>query len=126
MLKIYKKKSESYILILDKINKQIKCKRIFFLVAKKKSIRGNHAHKKCTQAFFSILGSFRIECIFKNGKKKNFFINPGDNLKIIKPFTWVKVYLKKNTICGVVCDRNFEEGDYIRDFKKFNEIRNRI
>ena len=35
---------------IDKLNKKIKFKRIF-LVAHKKCQRGNHAHKKCTQAF---------------------------------------------------------------------------
>ena len=51
---------------------------------------------------------------------------PGEKLEIIKPLTWVKVHLKKDNICGVLCDRYYEERDYIRDYKKFNEIKNRI
>ena len=122
MLKIINKKLESYILILDKLEKKIKFKRIFFLVANKNIIRGDHAHKKCTQAFFSVKGSFYIQCVYSNGKKEKITIKPGTKLKIIKPLTWVKVYLKKNDICGVLCDRHYEEKDYIRDYKKFNEI----
>jgi hypothetical protein len=54
MLKFIKKNSQAQILILDKLDKNFKPKRIFFLLANKKVIRGNHAHKKCTQAFFSV------------------------------------------------------------------------
>ena len=126
MPKIINKNLDSYILILDRLEKKIKFKRIFFLIANKNIIRGDHAHKKCIRAFFSVKGSFYIQCIYSNGKKEKIIIKPGAKLKIIKPLTWVKVYLKKNNICGVLCDRHYEEKDYIRDYKKFNEILDRI
>jgi hypothetical protein len=91
MTKIIKKNYKSSILILDKLDKKIKFKRIFFLIANKKDIRGNHAHKKCTQAFFSIKGSFHIECINKTERKK-YLIKPGEKLRIIKPMNWVTVF----------------------------------
>ena len=125
MLKIKQKGLNSHILILDRLDKQIKFKRIFFLIAHKKIIRGDHAHKKCIQAFFSVKGTFYIECTNSNGKKNKIIIKPGGELKIIKPLSWVKVYLKKNDICGVLCDRYYEEKDYIRDYRKFNEIKNK-
>jgi hypothetical protein len=46
-------------------------------------------------------------------------IKPGKNLEIIKPLTWVQVNLNKNDICGVLCNRHYEEKDYIRDYKDF-------
>ena len=115
MPKIINKKLESYILILDRLQKKIKFKRIFFLVANKNIIRGYYAHKK-----------FYIQCVYSDGKKEKITIKPGEKLKIIKPLTWVKVYLKKNNICGVLCDRHYEEKDYIRDYKKFNEILDKL
>ena len=126
MPKIINKNLESYILILDRLQKKIKFKRIFFLVANKNIIRGDHAHKRFIQAFFSVKGSFYIQCVYSNGKKEKITIKPGAKLKIIKPLTWVKVYLKKNNICGVLCDRHYEEKDYIRDYKKFNEILDKL
>jgi hypothetical protein len=125
MLKIIKKNLNSHVLILDKLDKKIKFKRIFFLVANKKIQRGDHAHKKCIQAFFSVKGSFFIECIFSNGKKRKILIEPGTNLEFIYPLTWVKVNLKKNDVCGVLCNRYFEEKDYIRDYKIFDKIINK-
>ena len=120
MLKIIKKNLNSHVLILDKLDKKIKFKRIFFLVANKKIQRGDHAHKKCIQAFFSVKGSF-----FSNGKKRKILIEPGTNLEFIYPLTWVKVNLKKNDVCGVLCNRYFEEKDYIRDYKIFDKIINK-
>jgi|TARA_B110000459_G_C16476243_1_gene432067 UDP-2-acetamido-3-amino-2,3-dideoxy-glucuronate N-acetyltransferase len=126
MLQIIKKDLTSHILILDKLDKKIKFKRIFFLVANKKIQRGDHAHKKCIQAFFSVKGSFFIECIISDGQKRKILIKPGKNLEIIYPLTWVKINLKKNDVCGVLCDRYYEEKDYIRDFKIFNKMTNKI
>lgn len=122
MLKIIKEGLGSHLLIMDKLDKKFKIKRIFFLSAQKKLLRGNHAHKKCTQAFFSVKGNFYIECIYQNGKKKKINIKPGKKLEIIRPLTWVKVHLQKNNVCGVLCDKYYEEKDYIRDFKNFKKI----
>jgi len=126
MLKIIKVNLSSHILIMDKLDKKFKIRRIFIISEKKKILRGDHAHKKCTQAFFSVRGNFYIECIYQNGNKKKINIKPGEKLEIIKPLTWIKVHLKKDNICGVLCDRYYEERDYIRNYKKFNEIKNRI
>ena len=61
-------------------------------------------------------------------KNRNFdqIIEPEKKIVVIKPLTWVKVHLKKNDICGVICDRYYEENDYIHDIEKFNEIKNSI
>lgn len=119
MIEVIMNNSKSSILILDKLNKKIKFKRIFFLIANSKVNRGNHAHKKCTQAFFSVKGSFSITCESTNKKKRKIIIKQGEKLEIIKPLTWVTVHLKKNDVCGVLCDRYYEEDDYIRDYQKF-------
>ena len=36
-------------------------KRVFFLYGKKNKIRGNHAHKKCSQLFVPIFGKFILD-----------------------------------------------------------------
>jgi hypothetical protein len=55
-------------------------------------------------------------------KKKKINIKLGKKLEIIRPLTWVKVHLQKNNVCGVLCDKYYEEKDYIRDFKNFKKI----
>ena len=42
-------------------NFPIKVKRIFFLYGKKNKIRGDHAHKKCSQLFVAISGKMLLE-----------------------------------------------------------------
>ena len=126
MLIIKKNFSKSSLLILDKLDRSIKFKRIFFLIAKKKTMRGDHAHKKCIQAFFSVKGSFYLESIDRYGRKKKFIIKPGKKILLIKPHTWVKIFLKENDICGVLCDRYYEKKDYITNYKKFNATKNNI
>ena len=49
-----KKTNSTKLFILDKVNKLIDIKRIFFINSENKDIRGNHAHKRCTQVFLSI------------------------------------------------------------------------
>ena len=47
----------------------IKVKRIFIIYGKKKYIRGDHAHKKCSQVFFPIIGKIKINMKYKKTKK---------------------------------------------------------
>ena len=63
MKKIKKIKIKSFVnstgrLIPLTFNKKfpIKTRRIFFLYGKKRQIRGEHAHKKCSQLFLPISG----------------------------------------------------------------------
>ena len=46
-------------------------KRFFFLYGKKKFLRADHAHKKCTQILIPIIGKIKITTYF-NKKKKIF------------------------------------------------------
>ena len=48
----------------------IKVKRIFFIYGKKKYIRGDHAHKKCSQVFLPLVGKVEITIQSKKIKKR--------------------------------------------------------
>ena len=48
--------------------KKFKIKRFFILHGKKNSIRGDHAHKKCTQIFIPVSGKIKLE-VFKKNKE---------------------------------------------------------
>ena len=47
----------------------IKVKRIFFLYGKKNKIRGQHAHKKCSQLFIPIQGKMILKILTPQSKK---------------------------------------------------------
>ena len=115
-----KKDSNCDLLYYENLKKKLKIKRIFFLKGKRDCIRGNHAHKKCSQYFLSIQGSIKIST--NNGEKKIIKVRQLDKVLHVPPYTWVKVFLKKNQLLCVMCDRNYEKNDYINSYDKFIKI----
>ncbi len=110
------------LIFFNKFKKFIKTpERIFFLKAFKNCLRGNHAHKKCSQFLFPINGNIKIS--IDNGKKeRKLTIKFGTILKV-EPMNWLKIRLKKNQILAVLCDKPYSKNEYIRDYKKFKEIK---
>ncbi len=97
-------------------------KRFFILNGKKNTIRGKHAHKKCTQIFIPVRGKIELTLIKKN--KKKLILNPN-SLKIIKvpPLTWCEIkFIDNNCVVIVLCDTKFSEKEYIRKFKNFSKF----
>ena len=73
-IRVFKIKSFSSLsgkLIPISFNKKfpIKVKRIFFIYGKKNKVRGDHAHKKCSQLFITILGKVVLNIKTPNEKK---------------------------------------------------------
>ena len=82
--------------------------------------RGNHAHKTCWQAIFVIQGSVEITIIESKQKITNHLILQPNNLVIIPPLHWISYrLLQKFTIIGVLASENYEESEYIKDYKEF-------
>lgn len=109
------------LIFFNKIKSYIKnFERVFFLIAKKECVRGNHAHKKCSQFFISIKDTIKIE-LDDGAKKRQIQLEQGHILKI-KPMIWVKVYLKKNQIVCVICDKKYSLKEYIRNYKVFKKL----
>ena len=102
---------------------QSKIKEFFFLYGKKNKIRGEHAHKKCSQYLFLITGKIKIEIINKHIKKKITISFKNNEGFLIKPKTWLKIkFLEPNSILMVVCDLKYDFSDYIEDFNEFKKI----
>ena len=115
------KNTKCDLIFFNKIKSNIKnFERVFFLIAKEKCIRGNHAHKKCSQFFISLKDTIKME-LDDGKKKKQIQLKPGHIIKI-KPLIWVKVYLKKNQIVCVLCDKKYSFKEYIRNYKDFKKI----
>ena len=104
-------------------NFPIKVKRIFIINGKKNFVRGDHAHKKCSQFVYSILGKIRIELISKK-EKKTIILNHNNNEGyLLKPKTWCKIkFLTKNAILLVACDMEYQFNDYIEKYSDFLKI----
>ena len=123
-IKIKSFKSFSGELIPITFNKKFpfSIKRIFFLYGIKNKIRGDHAHKKCSQLFVAISGKIvlRIKTPYL---KKSFSIEKNSKYAIlVPPKYWCSIKFKrKNSILMVITDRYYEFKDYLGTFEKYKE-----
>ena len=97
--------------------------RVFAVRADSNAIRGKHAHRQCTQVLICLYGAVRVSCDDGIAKREVELDRPDCGL-LIPPSIWVEqLYLKSPTILLVLCDRLFEEEDYIRDREQFERYR---
>ena len=94
--------------ILENLKKKFKIERIFFLNPNRKCLRGDHAHKICTQIFLSLKGNIEITIENKRGVRRHKLLEFKKPLKV-PPLNWVKINMKKNQLLMVICDKKFSE-----------------
>ena len=98
----------------------IKVKRIFIIYGKKKYLRGDHAHKKCSQVFFPIIGKIKINMKYKKTEKSINLSHNGSKALLVPPRIWISVEsLNKNSIVLVLTDYEYDFKDYIETYKEF-------
>jgi dTDP-4-dehydrorhamnose 3,5-epimerase-like enzyme len=97
-------------------------KRVFTIRAPLDSVRGQHAHKKCSQLLISLTGKILITC--DDGANKTEYLLAGMNSGLlIPPGIWAEQkYLDENSLLMVLCSHPFDEADYLRDYKIFKEF----
>tara|TARA_B100000787_G_C16125125_1_gene264605 strand:+ start:287 stop:682 length:396 start_codon:yes stop_codon:yes gene_type:complete len=118
--KIYKNSTGTLIPISLNNDIPFKSKRIFIIHGKKNSIRGDHAHHKCSQFLVPLDGSMIVEYENKKGKfnKKLSFVK--NNYLLLEPKTWCKIrFNTNNSKLMVFCDREYEFSDYIEQYTEF-------
>ena len=116
--------NETYLSFFQNIKKYISVKRVFFVFAKKKCLRGNHAHKKCSQLLVSVSGNYYVE-IFDGKKTKKVLLKELKNFIYVPPLHWVKVFFKKKNKLMVFCNQNFKQKDYINKISEFKKFLNK-
>lgn len=98
-------------------------KRVFVVSGSAGSVRGKHAHRELTQVMACIHGSCTVIC--DDGlKRREFVLNRIDQLLCVPPGIWAEQnYSDEGTVLMVLCDLEYDEGDYIRDYDVFLEYR---
>ena len=98
----------------------IKVKRIFIIYGKKKYIRGDHAHKKCSQVFFPIMGKIKINMRYKKTEKSINLSHKDSKALLVPPIIWSRVeFLKNNSVVLVLTDYEYDFKDYIETYNEF-------
>lgn len=98
-------------------------KRIFYIYDIKDLtvIRGGHAHKTLQQVIFCLNGSFTLELDNGNEKEEIYLNKPNEGV-IIEAKIWLTMKkISKNTIIMVIASDYYDEIDYIRNYKEFQE-----
>lgn len=101
------------------INVPFSIARVFVVRAPDRAIRGQHAHRACTQLLTCPRGAIDVEC--DDGLLKASFTLDHPNIGLlVPPCIWSQqTYYGKNAALTVLCDLPFDEDDYIRDYDEF-------
>jgi len=104
----------------------IKVKRIFFLHGKKNKIRGEHAHKKCSQFFVPIHGKIVLSIKTPKIQKKILLRHSSKIAVLVPPKYWCGVkFISKNSILMVICDKYYSFNDYLESFDDYKKYLNK-
>lgn len=97
--------------------------RAFTVRASLDAVRGRHAHRRCAQFLVCVSGAVEVICEDGVGKRAVVLDRPNLGL-MVPPSIWVTVlYRRMDSVLLVLCDRNYEPEDYIRDHADFEAFR---
>lgn len=97
--------------------------RIFTVRALKDAVRGQHAHKQCSQLLVCVHGEILVDCDDGAGKSTH-LLDRGDKGLLIPPGIWgAETYRSDGAVLMVLCDRAYEEDDYLRNYQQFLDWR---
>ena len=121
LLKVPKFHDESGSLgVIEKTIIPFSMKRIYYLYdVPSDSYRGGHAHKKQESVIIALSGSFEV--VFDDGKnRKRITLNKPNQALYIPTGIWREIEnFSSGSVCFVIASTEFEEQDYIRDYKAF-------
>jgi dTDP-4-dehydrorhamnose 3,5-epimerase-like enzyme len=119
-LKKFTKKSGKLLPITFNKKFPIKVKRIFVIHGKKNYIRGDHAHKKCSQVFFPIMGKIKINMKYERTQKSILLSHNRSKVLLVPPMIWSSVeFITSNSIVLVLNDYEYDFKDYIETYEEF-------
>ncbi|MDA7824780.1 FdtA/QdtA family cupin domain-containing protein [Flavobacteriaceae bacterium] len=98
-------------------------KRVYYLFdVPSNSFRGGHAHKEQLEFLIALSGSFTVT--LDNGQsKKSFLLNKPNKGLLLPTGIWRELEdFSSGAICLVLSSGEFEEDDYIRDYRSFKNL----
>ena len=96
-------------------------KRVFSVKANYGDVRGNHAHKECKQFMVCLNGE--IDILLDDGiKQKNVLLTKPNSGVLVPDGIWsTQKYFQQDSVLLVLCDMEYDEDDYIRDYSQYLE-----
>jgi hypothetical protein len=97
-------------------------RRVFCVIGGNDDTRGEHAHRECSQFMVAVSGRVDITCTNGNDTFEFELFTPERGL-LIPPMIWAtQTYRNSLSVLTVICDQEYSEDDYIRDFDLFTEM----
>ncbi len=86
--------------------------------------RGGHAHKSSRQLIICLQGAIEVDLEGPSIKKQHYTLEPHQNqLLYLPPLYWGYYTFKNNAIALCMASDYFDEADYIRDYRKFEQLK---
>jgi dTDP-4-dehydrorhamnose 3,5-epimerase-like enzyme len=99
--------------------------RAFVVNATAGSTRGQHAHKACNQLMVALGGRCEVRCT-DGVNTGTYRLEASDRGLLVPAGLWAEeTYLDEQCLLLVLCDRPYEESDYLRDYPSFLQYRNK-
>ena len=83
------------------------------------AIRGLHAHKSLSQLLILVSGGLKI--ILDNGQERQEIkLSGAGDAILLQPGLWREIFdFDEGTVALIVCDQDYDESDYIREYSDF-------
>ena len=99
-------------------------KRVYYLFdVPSDSYRGGHAHKEQLEFLIALSGSFTVT-VDDGTSKKSFLLNKPNKGLLLPTGIWRELEdFSSGAVCLVLSSGEFDEGDYIRDYQDFRNLK---
>lgn len=87
----------------------------------KNTKRGAHAHRTGHQLIVCLKGTIKVETENTSGVKKTHKLTANKEL-FMPALTWAEQTYSAQGVVLVLCSKEYDEGDYIRDYEEFKKL----
>jgi len=96
-------------------------KRVFTVLASAGALRGQHAHRTCSQFLIAPTGHVAVT-VTDGRRSQDYQLNSPDLGLLVPPMVWASESFASDTSSLLVlCDREYDENDYIREWDEYLE-----
>jgi len=96
--------------------------RTFCIVADSGMVRGEHAHRSCSQFIVCLTGHFSVE-VSDGTATRTFELTQCSEGLLVPPMIWAKETARRDeSVLLVLCDEPFDEAEYLRDFDAYVQL----
>ena len=94
-------------------------KRVFTLIAPAGAMRGQHAHRECSQ--FLVVPTGKVEVAVTDGDRiQEYCLDTPTVGLLVPPLVWAsELFVSVTSSLLVLCDQEYDESDYIRDWDEY-------